>query len=94
MVVLSSGFTLTECVSYNKLTIPMEKRNNIKTIDNLPDEALEWMLMTEEERLREKQRMWQTYLALGGSLDPEPDPQSPFYFLYVEDEESADPSVR
>lgn len=90
MVVLSSGITLTGCVSCNKLTIPMEKRNNIKLIDNLPDEALEWMLMTEEERLRENQRMWQTYLALGGSLDPEPDPQSPFYILYAAGEEPAD----
>ena len=72
----------------------MEKRNNIKLIHDLPDEALEWMLMTEEERLRENARMWQTYLALGGSLDPEPDPQSPFYFLYVEDDEPAGPSIR
>jgi hypothetical protein len=68
----------------------MNDRHSITLIDNLPDEQLEWMLMTEEERLAENEKMWATYLALGGTLEPEPDPQSPFYFLYTESEKPAD----
>lgn len=42
-------------------------------------EWAEWFAMTPQERWRESQKLWSGYLALGGSLDPEPDPQSPFY---------------
>lgn len=42
-------------------------------------EWAEWYLLSPEERWTESQRMWETYLALGGTLDPEPDPQSPFF---------------
>jgi len=42
-------------------------------------EWAEWYLMTPAERWAESQRLWTDYLALGGSLDPEPDTQSPFY---------------
>jgi len=62
----------------------MKERKSITLVESLPDEWLEWVLMSEEERLRENERMWETYLALGGSLEPEPDPQSPFYSLYAE----------
>ncbi len=44
------------------------------------DEAEEWLHLTAAERLLETTRLWQFYLSLGGRLDPEPDPQSPFYF--------------
>jgi len=27
----------------------------------------------------ESEKLWQTYPAMGGSLDPEPDTQSPFF---------------
>lgn len=43
------------------------------------DEWAEWYAMTPTQRLEESSKLWQTYLELGGSLDPEPDPQSPFY---------------
>jgi len=43
------------------------------------DEWAEWYAMTPAQRLEESAKLWQTYLELGGSLDPEPDPQSPFY---------------
>ncbi len=46
----------------------------------IPDEWLEWYALTPAERLRESERLWAQYLAMGGSLDPEPDSQSPFYF--------------
>ena len=42
-------------------------------------EWAEWYLMTPQQRWRESQKLWKTYLALGGTLDPEPDTQSPFY---------------
>ena len=42
-------------------------------------EWAEWFLMTPEHRWEESNKLWATYIALGGSLDPEPDPQSPFF---------------
>jgi len=42
-------------------------------------EWLEWYDLSPLERLTESQKMWPAYLALGGSLDREPDTQSPFY---------------
>ncbi len=48
--------------------------------DKLMDEDEEWLRMTPAQRLLESGRLWALYLALGGSLDLEPDPQSPFYF--------------
>lgn len=47
--------------------------------DLWPDEWVEWFHMTPQERWRESEKLWAVYLALGGSLDPEPDTQSPFY---------------
>ena len=38
-----------------------------------------WYRMTPRERWEESARLWHHYVAMGGSLDPEPDPQSPFY---------------
>ncbi len=42
------------------------------------DEWAEWYRLTPVQRWLESENLWQTYLALGGSLDPEPDTQSPF----------------
>lgn len=42
-------------------------------------EWAEWYLMTPEQRWQESQRLWAIYLTLGGTLDPEPDTQSPFF---------------
>jgi hypothetical protein len=42
------------------------------------DEWQEWYLLTPQERWRETQKLWAYYLLVGGSLDPEPDSQSPF----------------
>lgn len=42
-------------------------------------EWAEWYRLTPARRWAESQRLWADYLALGGSLDPEPDTQSPFY---------------
>ena len=43
------------------------------------DEWAEWYRLTPLERWLESEKLWQVYLALGGSLDPEPDTQSPFF---------------
>jgi hypothetical protein len=39
----------------------------------------EWYRMTPAQRWAETERLWQAYLLLGGSLDPESDTQSPFF---------------
>ena len=41
-------------------------------------EAAEWYRLSPAERWQESARLWASYLALGGTLDPEPDTQSPF----------------
>jgi hypothetical protein len=46
--------------------------------DLIDPELLDWYRMTPEERWVESQRLWATFTLLGGSLDPEPDSQSPF----------------
>jgi hypothetical protein len=43
------------------------------------EEWAEWYRLTPVQRWLESEKLWQTYLALGGSLDPEPDSQSPFF---------------
>lgn len=54
---------------------------NNRNSGDLEDERwLEWYLLTPQERWRETEKLWELYLSVGGSLDPEPDPQSPFDF--------------
>jgi hypothetical protein len=43
------------------------------------EEWAEWYRLTPQERLRETEKLWDHYLSIGGSLDPEPDTQSPFH---------------
>lgn len=47
--------------------------------DLVGPEWAEWYHMTAQERWAASARLWADYLALGGSLDPEPDPDSPFF---------------
>ena len=49
------------------------------TYEQLPDEWKDWLDLTPLERFRESEKIFAQYLAMGGSLDPDPDPQSPFY---------------
>jgi len=44
------------------------------------NEDMEWLKLAPSQRMRETTKLWKLYIALGGSLDPEPDPQSPFSF--------------
>jgi len=43
------------------------------------DEWFEWYRMSPTQRWHETDMLWDFYLSTGGSLDPEPDTQSPFY---------------
>jgi hypothetical protein len=55
------------------------QESNMQHIDD--DEAdtwREWYRLSPLERWRESMKLWEFYLAVGGSLDPEPDSQSPF----------------
>lgn len=61
------------------------------------EEWAEWYRLTPQERFLESEKLWETYLALGGSLAPEPDTQSPFFDPEEWRELAADdgrPSVR
>jgi hypothetical protein len=59
----------------------MNKRDSVyrKEFDFI-DEEIEWLYLTPRQRLLESTKLWKLYISLGGNLDAEPDPQSPFYF--------------
>jgi hypothetical protein len=44
----------------------------------IDDEWKDWYALGPAERWAETQKLWSFYLSVGGSLDPEPDSQSPF----------------
>jgi len=50
------------------------------TFEEMPDEWQEWLALTPIERFRQSEKLFAQYLAMGGSLDPDPDPTSPFDF--------------
>ena len=60
------------------------------------EEWAEWYRLTPTQRWLESEKLWQTYLVLGGSLDPEPDTQSPFFDVRSPRSRAADgrPGVR
>jgi hypothetical protein len=49
-----------------------------RLIKNITEEQ-EWLRLSPAERMIETGKLWRFYLSLGGILDREPDPQSPFY---------------
>ena len=59
--------------------MPRMNVHDDKWVSLVGDEWAEWYAMTPAQRLEASSRLWETYLQLGGSLDPEPDSQSPFY---------------
>ena len=61
------------------------KRRSIPLAKNTEfiDEDGEWLSITPRQRILETTKLWRLYLSLGGSLGPEPDPQSPFYFQKI-----------
>ena len=58
----------------------MKKRKVRHSIRAFMDEDMEWLNLTPAQRILETNKLWRLYIALGGKLDHEPDPQSPFYF--------------
>ena len=65
----------------NRSVCPGVRRANVlEMFDDPTDEWHEWYRLTPQERWRESEKLWAQYLAMGGSLDPEPDSQSPFDF--------------
>jgi hypothetical protein len=67
----AQGFTARPGIGINGRMIQPEEL--------VGDEWAEWYRLTPAQRWLESEKLWQTYLALGGSLDPEPDTQSPFF---------------
>ena len=61
----------------------MKKKVIRKKKTEFIDEDMEWLSITPRQRISETTKLWKLYLSLGGSLDPEPDPQSPFYFQKI-----------
>lgn len=47
--------------------------------DLVGEEWAEWYRLSPADRWLESEKLWQAYVMLGGSLDPEPDTQSPFF---------------
>ena len=58
----------------------MKRKIILKKNIEFIDEDREWLSITPSQRILETTKLWRLYLSLGGSLDPEPDSQSPFYF--------------
>ena len=63
------------------LKIPSHSQSakRVEPEDLWPDEWVDWFHLSPQERWDESAKMWQTFLSLGGNLDPEPDTQSPFH---------------
>ena len=57
---------------------PEERFERLQEATREEDSWREWYRMTPLQRWDESAKLWQFYLRAGGSLDPEPDPQSPF----------------
>lgn len=56
----------------------------------IDEEWEEWYQMTPLQRWKETEKLWSFYLEIGGSLDPEPDTQSPFYAAFKQGPVPAD----
>ena len=63
-------------MNIKKFSIP----NRERLLTLLVDEQDEWASLSPQERWQENEKLWQIYLEMGGSLDPQPDSQSPFDF--------------
>ena len=60
--------------------VPQEPEDGSPALREICEpEWLEWYRLSPQERWAESSKLWDTFLMLGGSLDPEPDYQSPFY---------------
>jgi hypothetical protein len=66
-----------------KLEHPKTGRRATRIMIEIEDlyelEWVDWFRMTPQERWEESAKLWHHYISMGGSLDSEPDLQSPFY---------------
>lgn len=69
---LLCGFLLDRRLGARRVVVAMR-------FEDWPEEWQEWARLTPLERFRESEKIFAQYLAMGGSLDPDPDPTSPFY---------------
>lgn len=51
----------------------------VRPEDLVGEEWAEWYRLTPVQRWLESEKLWETFLTLGGSLDSQPDTQSPFF---------------
>ena len=65
----------------------MKRKHELEGI--IDPDVLEWSRLTPAQRLDRSFELLQHYLAMGGSLDPEPDADSPFYVRPEPDEKQA-----
>ena len=47
--------------------------------DVVGDEWAAWFALSPTERWKQTEVLWTIFIESGGSLDPEPDPRSPFF---------------
>ena len=59
-------------------TIDDLRLDRIREAEDDEDSWKEWYRLTPLQRWHESMKLWQFFLKVKGSLDPEPDPQSPF----------------
>ena len=61
-------------------TAPDQLPTNLVDLEDLcGGEWAEWYSLTPQQRWQKSLALWETFILLGGTLDPEPDSQSPFY---------------
>jgi hypothetical protein len=54
-------------------------QNMVELEEIVGEEWAEWYRLTPLQRWHASGELWEHYLQIGGSLDPEPDTESPFY---------------
>lgn len=58
----------------------MKRRARVSAVEG---EWLDWYRLTPRQRWNETRKLFELYIEMGGSLDPEPDTQSPFNSAYL-----------
>jgi hypothetical protein len=62
----------------------------ITTEEIVGEEWASWYRLSPQERWHESEKLWQVYFYLGGSLDTQPDTQSPFFDSEASSERAID----
>ncbi len=53
-------------------------------LELIDEETLNWYCLSPAERFTESQKLWEVFVLFGGQNDPEPDTQSPFHILKIQ----------